>query len=170
MRKLAAILFTVVAALGVVAQTAAADAPNATSSTYSMGGITTSVCTTPLMQGQYAVYGTADDFIDGCTVKLACPNTVPGCTVWMNTNIAAYGTQSAWVTQNARLRVMSTFSGSVSRFYDRSCRGTMSCGIVTEAFRITGGQSASVQCNGVRQHFAGSPPAADTCAVQLQRG
>jgi surface antigen len=68
------------------------------------------------------------------------------------------------VTMNARIRRFEA-GGRVYSWSDRSCAGANRCE-VNDASVIAPGQSASVQCNGVRQALAGNL-AKDHCSVKL---
>jgi hypothetical protein len=62
--------------------------------------------------------------------------------------------------------VINSFTNQVVWFRDRSCAGVSSCGN-SDAVTLVGGQAASVQCNGVREHFAGAPYASNSCSVRM---
>jgi hypothetical protein len=166
MPKLAALLVVAAAVVGVAAQTASADVPNPSYYTINYGPSKEFKCVTPLSPGVNGQYGAWGDYIDGCTVRLSCPTTSARCTAWEGTSIDAYGSPAARVTQNARIRTINSFTNAVIGWSDRSCSGTASCGISDRAL-LFGGQSASVQCNGVRQHFIGAPWASNTCSIRM---
>jgi hypothetical protein len=166
LRKLAALVVTAVATLGIAASTASADVTNAQYSVVNYGPKKLFTCTTPLSNGVFGQYGAWGDYMDGCTVRLSCPSGTPRCTAWEGTSISAYGSPAPRVTQNARLRVINSFTNQVVWFRDRSCSGVTSCGN-SDAITLVGGQAASVQCNGVREHFAGAPYASNSCSVRM---
>jgi hypothetical protein len=165
MRKLAALLVTA-AAFGVAAQTASADVPNPQYSTINYGPSKLFTCYTPATNGVFGQYGAWGDYIDGCTVRLSCPTTSAHCTVWEGADISTYPGPAAAVTQNARIRIINSFTNAVIGWRDHSCSGTRGCTNL-DSVRIVGGQAASVQCNGVRQHFAGAPLASNHCSIRM---
>jgi hypothetical protein len=166
MRKIAALVVTAAATLGLGAGTASADVTNAQYSVVNYGPKKLFTCNTPLSNGVFGQYGAWGDYMDGCTVQLFCPPTSVKCTAWEGTSISAYGAPAVRVTQNARLRVINASSGAVVWFRDRSCSGTSSCGN-SDSVQLSPGQYASVQCNGVRQHIAGAPWASNSCSVRM---
>jgi hypothetical protein len=86
-------------------------------------------------------------FIDGCTVRLTCEaETCKADAYSLITNDAAYGLR---VTMNSRMRRFAAGRESVAGFVDKSCDNIDTCTIADEA-TLSRGESASVQCNGVR--------------------
>jgi hypothetical protein len=162
MRKIAVLLFTV-SALAAAAQPAAADVP-ATYTYSTQGSVRTYTCVTPYTGGVFGQFGAWGDYIDGCTVRLYCPSTSYTCTASEETSIATKAYRGERVTQNARLRVFNS-SGTLVWWRDRSCADIDFC-VNRDAVRIWGGESASVQCNGVRQHTANNT-ANNWCAVSM---
>ena len=143
MRKIILTL-SAVAALGVAAQPAAADAP-ATVTTGTVGG-TSVTCTTIW---QYGAYGAWGDYIDGCTATAQCPQDKPRCIVFSQGSIETQEQHGHRVTLNARER------WGARNFKDNSCDGTDHCGTVVYAVPvgvlvIGAGEWASTQCNGQR--------------------
>lgn len=94
-------------------------------------------------------YGADGFFIDGCTSpRVYCPwgrVCVVNTTNYIDTR-PHYG---HWVTQNARVRVFNS-SGHVRWYHDRSCASTNTCWNHDSYAYIYGGESATSQCNGVR--------------------
>ena len=172
MRKTLITLATVVVAalsLG-AASSASADDPNVT---YSSGGTpgfsSTYGCATQYKSGVFGQYGAWGSFIDGCTVKLACPvNTglmaVQRCDVGGYSFIETYYYRGERVTMNARIRRFEA-GGRVYGWSDRSCDLPNRCE-VNDSSVIAPGQSASVQCNGVRAATVGNWARA-YCSVKL---
>src|SRR3954452_11666623 len=158
------------AALGPTAGPASADDPNVT---YSSGGTPgfshTYGCATQYKLGSFGQYGALGSFLDGCTVKLTCPaNTglidVQRCDVSGYSFIDNYYYRGERVTMNARIRRFEG-GGHLYGWSDGSCDGKDRCE-VNDSSVIAPGQSASVQCNGVRAATAGNS-AKDYCSVKL---
>jgi hypothetical protein len=148
MRKILASLLAL-GALAVAAQPASADDPAAvTTTSWSASGVT-STCQTPDQVGVYGQYGAWGYYVDGCTVRLACPSYLRVCSANANSRIVSGPDRGQRVTLNSRLRAFSA-SGTLFWYRDMSCAGTASCGTVDLVY-IRGGESASVQCNGVRE-------------------
>ena len=165
-----AVLATGAVAFGSAASPASADDPNVT---YSNGGTPgfshTYGCATQYKFGGYGQYGAWGNFIDGCTVKLTCPaNTglmpVQRCDVSGYSFIENYYYRGERVTMNARIRRFEA-GGHLYSWSDKSCAGYDRCE-VNDSSVIAPGQSASVQCNGVRSATAGNW-ARDYCSVKL---
>jgi len=165
-----AVIATGAVAFGSAAGPAAADDPNVSYSNGGTMGFSRSYgCVTNYKTGVLGQYGASGYYIDGCTVKLDCPaNTglipVKQCDVSNYSFIDTYYHRGDRVTMNARIRRFST-SGSVYSWSDRSCSGIDRCE-VTDTSVIYPGQSASVQCNGVREAKAYNW-AKDYCSVKL---
>jgi len=148
MRKILASLLAL-GALAVAAQPASADDPAAvTTTSWSASGVT-STCQTPDQVGVYGQYGAWGYYVDGCTVRLACPSYLRVCSANANSRIVSGPDRGQRVTLNSRLRAFSA-SGTLFWYRDMSCASTASCGTVDLVY-IRGGESASVQCNGVRE-------------------
>ena len=98
------------------------------------------------MLGQWGAWGY---YVDGCTVRLGCPSTRAWCLAERRTNFGTFRQIGLKVTQNARLRAFNN-AGQVTWFNDGSCSGIDSCATPSARVYIAGGQSASVQCNGVQ--------------------
>jgi surface antigen len=146
---------TAAVAFGTAASPASADDPNVT---YSHGGTMafsrTLGCTTQYKTGVLGQYGASGYFIDGCTVKLDCPShtglaSVKHCDVSGYSFIDTYYDRGDRVSMNSRIRRLDA-GGRVSGWSDRSCWGPNRCEN-TDSSVIYPGQSASVQCNGVRE-------------------
>jgi hypothetical protein len=148
MRKITALLFAVTA-LAATAGPAAADT-DATYSTLDYGTGKMLTCTTDYQDGTFGAYNAWGDYIDGCTVEVKCPDGSGVCTARENSGIFTLDYIGHRVTLNSRMRV---FSRSGSEFWHRdvSCDNTDWC-IAEDMVKIREGESASVQCNGVREH------------------
>jgi uncharacterized protein YkwD len=151
------------AALAVSAQAAFADVPaTVTTTDYGTGAVST--CTTGYQAGVTGAYGAWGDYVDGCTVRLTCTDSVP-CRVSNRSVIITEGFAGHRVTMNARIRFINS-SGAVYGWRDKSCAGTNWCRVDDESY-ISPGQSASVQCNGVRQ--TGANRARVRCQINVTR-
>jgi hypothetical protein len=175
MRKTLATLAVLAAgavAFGSAASPASADDPNATYSNGGYAGFSRMLgCSTPYKTGVLGQYGAWGYYIDGCTSKLTCPVN-PGffqtryCTVDARSFIETEVRRGDSVTMNARLRRFDV-NGNVYGWSDRSCSGVDTCE-VTDSSIVYPGQSASVQCNGVRQaRYPDGNRARDYCRVSL---
>lgn len=152
MRKAIAALMTVaaMAGVGVAAGPAAADVSNSNIRDYPSTdppGYGRS-CQTYQTRGVYGQYGAWGWYIDGCTVRLYCPSSRWMCYAASTTNISRLGSSGARVTQNARLRAFNS-AGQLFWYRDQSCEGIDTCRTADYVY-ISGGQSASIQCNGVQ--------------------
>lgn len=173
MRKTLA-TFAVIAAgavaLGATAGPASADDPYVTYSNGGTAGFSRSYgCATQYKSGGFGQYGAWGSFIDGCTVRLTCPaNTglmdVQQCDVSGYSFIDNYYYRGERVTMNARLRRYEA-GGHLYGWSDKSCDSYNRCED-NDSSVIAPGQSASVQCNGVRAATAGNS-AKDYCSVKL---
>jgi hypothetical protein len=150
-----AVLAAGAAAFGSTASPAAADDPNVTYSNGGTAGFSRLFgCATQYKTGVLGQYGAWGYYIDGCTVKLTCPYN-PGffqtryCDVSMRTFIETEVRRGDRVTMNARLRRFDS-NGNVFGWSDKSCSGIDTCETEDTSW-IYPGQSASVQCNGVRE-------------------
>jgi hypothetical protein len=158
MRKTFATLAVLAAgavAFGTAASPASADDPNVT---YLQGGTMsasrTLSCQTQYKTGVYGQYGAWGYFIDGCTVKLSCPvNTglynTRYCDVLSYSFIDTKTHRGDRVTMNSRIRRLDA-AGNTLGWSDKSCDNYDRCE-VNDSSWISPGQSATVQCNGVRQ-------------------
>jgi hypothetical protein len=99
-----------------------------------------------------ASYGAQGFFIDGCTSpRVYCPwGRV--CVVNTANNIDTRQHYGHWMTQNARVRVFNS-SGQVRWQHDKSCGNTNMCSNYDYYAYIYGGESATSQCNGVRDNW-----------------
>jgi hypothetical protein len=152
------------AAFAAAAQPAAADDPAATTTTSYTATGATSTCQTPDKIGVDGQYGAWGYYIDGCTVRLSCPAYLQVCAANADSRIVSSPARGQRVTLNSRMRVFSS-SDYLIWYRDMSCDGTNSCG-TADLVHIQGGQSASVQCNGVRQ--SGHNRANVACRVELR--
>ena len=159
------------AALGVTAAPASADDPNVAHFNGGYAGFNrTYSCATQYKFGAFGQYGAWGNFIDGCTVTLTCPlntgfNDVQGCDVSGNSFIDNYYYRGERVTMNARTRRFER-GGHLYAWKDGSCDALDHCEVNDSGSVIAAGQSASVQCNGVRSATAGNS-AMDHCLVKL---
>jgi hypothetical protein len=170
MRKSAAILAATVGVTLAAAGSASADVPDAKVQTFSSATQTYQVCDTPYSYGVAFQYGAWGDYVDGCTVRLTCPATARrACRVVSDASFTSLVfDRYSKVTQNARLRVFPTAtSNSPIWWRDRSCSDPYSYCESTDTAHISPGQSASTQCNGVREHYAGAPQATNACYITM---
>ena len=163
MRKTISSLLAV-AALAVAAQPAAADDPSATTTTWNYGSGVMSTCETPSRAGVLGQYGAWGYFVDGCTVRLTCPAHLRVCAARAESRIVSEPARGQRVTLNSRLRAFSS-SGNVIWYRDVSCDNANWCR-TEDLVHIRGGESASVQCNGVRQ--PGHNRATVACTLNLE--
>jgi surface antigen len=169
MRKTLATLAAVAAAaaaFGTVASPASADDPNPTYAYgYNPGVFYAYSCATSFKSGVYGQYGAWGNFIDGCTAgRLVCPADVQRCDVNGDSFIENYNHRNERVTMNSRIR---RYDAGVHLYSwsDRSCDSQYDRCDVHDSSVIAAGQSASVQCNGVRSATANS--AMDYCGIKL---
>ena len=101
--------------------------------------------------GQYGAWGW---FIDGCaTPCVYCPR-YRRCAVETRNNINTYQHYGYRVTQNARLRVFNS-GGGLRYVSDKSCGRVDSCWNYDSTYYLYGRESATSQCNGVRENRLG---------------
>jgi len=148
MRKTITALLAAAALAAVAAQPASADAPSTvTTSTYS------AACKTIWQYGVTFQYGAWGNYIDGCTVSWKCPPEWGYCEVYGRSTIETQEATGNRVTLNQRTR-------SPWGHIDGSCSGSNRCtawsmvpgpcpACAPMSF-IRAGETASVQCNGVR--------------------
>jgi len=148
MRKTIASLLAL-GALAVAAQPAIADDPAATTTTTGNAFGVTSTCQTPDKVGVFGQYGAWGYYLDGCTVRLTCPSYLSVCSASAASRIVTTPDRGQRVTLNSRLRAFSS-SGYLFWYRDQSCDDRASCSTADLVY-IRGGESASVQCNGVRE-------------------
>lgn len=118
------------------------------------------VCATPMWTGQLGAYGAADFFNKGCTITVRCPVAASTCSTAARSTTAT----GRRVTLNSRIHVVS--AGGVDFWHrDTSCAGQDTC-TASDAVFVRGGESAQVECNGVR---ADAEPnrARVTCALTV---
>lgn len=123
-------------------------------------------CRTPMWTGVQGQYGAWGHFISGCKVTVPCPQTARVCKVANESAINSERNIGQRVTMNTRMRAMSA-SGSNFWFRDRSCDGTDWCR-AEDTVNIRGGESASVECNGVRASGPAANRAAVRCSVAIE--
>jgi surface antigen len=161
-----AVIATGAVAFGSAASPASADDPNATTSYgYNPGVFYGYSCATTFKSGVQGQYGAWGNFIDGCTAgRLVCPADVQRCDVNGDSFIENYNHRNERVTMNSRIR---RYDAGVHLYgwSDKSCDSQYDRCDVHDSSVIAAGQSASVQCNGVRAATANS--AMDYCGVKL---
>ena len=113
------------------------------------------------VQGQYGAWGT---FISGCTVQIQCTGSA-ACRVSNRSMLVTENWTGGRVTMNARIRYINS-AGQVTGWRDKSCDGTNWCRVDDETY-IQPGQSASVECNGVRAN--GANRGRSRCGIILTR-
>jgi surface antigen len=170
MRKTIATLAAVAAAaaaFGTIASPASADDPNATTSYgYNPGVFYAYSCATTFKSGVYGQYGAWGNFIDGCTAgRLVCPANVQRCDVNGDSFIENYYHRNERVTMNSTIWRYDAGVHYYARS-DKSCNSYYDRCDVHDTSVLAAGQSASVQCNGVRAATAGNS-AMDYCGVKL---
>lgn len=165
-----AVMAASVAALGATAGPASADDPHVTRLQGGTDGFSHTIsCATQYKFGGFGQYGAWGNFIDGCTVRLSCPvNTglmeVQRCDLSGYSFIDNNYHRGERVTMNARTRRFER-GGHLYWRRDGSCDSLDHC-VVNDSSVIAPGQSASVQCNGVRAATAGNR-ARDYCNIGL---
>jgi hypothetical protein len=137
---------------------------NAQQVTTSAGGATTTTCTTDNQTGALAS-GAWGMYIPGCTVRMSCPIATSLCTASSDSGVFTEKYIGHRVTLNSRLRVFSA-SGKNYWFRDVSCDASDWCR-TEDMVKIRGGESASVQCNGVRQNGPAVNRAKVKCSLKL---
>jgi hypothetical protein len=121
-------------------------------------------CIAAYKPGVFGQYGAKGYYIAGCTVRLTCPSTRTGCTVMAESRINTERSRGDRVTLNSRTRIFRRGLGV--GWGDSSCAGTNWC-MTEDTYKVNirGGDSASVQCNGVRES---APNRAQVrCTVEL---
>jgi hypothetical protein len=142
------------------------DSTSGQQTSWTAGSTTIARCTTDLatgVQGQYDAWG---HYIAGCTVRLTCPVSVRVCQASEESRINTEFYIGHRVTLSSRMRV---FSASNTEFWhrDQSCANNDWCA-VEDMVMVRGGESASVQCNGVRQSGPEANRARNTCQLSLE--
>jgi hypothetical protein len=168
MRKLIAFLLATGAALAFAA-TASADVPNAGKHVNQSATGLTAYCDTQPSWGVPGLAGAWGDFVDGCTSpKVTCTKSRGYCQI----NLSSY----IWstdeppyvkMTQNARVRVFNP-GGRIAWFRDKSCSGARNGCENRDLALLRPGQSATYQCNGVREHTPIGEPATNTCMISIK--
>jgi uncharacterized protein YkwD len=113
------------------------------------------------VQGQYGAWG---HFISGCSMRVWCTGRT-ACKVSTRSTISTGSFVGHRVTLNSRVRRFYS-SGAVRDWRDRSCEGTNWCRAEMGSW-ISPGESASIECNGVRQSAPNT--ARVRCLVDLTR-
>lgn len=163
MRLIRSAIVVALTAAAFAASTQPASAALFESVDYGVGSYQT--CSPDYQSGLNGLYGAWGYYIDGCTVRLTCPNIGGNCKVSNRSTITTESWAGHRVTLNSRIRIHGT-DGSVRAWRDRSCEGTNLC-TAQDATWMYPGESASVQCNGVR---ANAPNRGRVrCQVNVQR-
>ncbi|WP_354698210.1 hypothetical protein DSM112329_03876 [Paraconexibacter sp. AEG42_29] len=139
--------------------------PTITSTPTSTGAMQS--CRTPLWIGDNGAFGAHGFYNSGCIVQVTCPQAVQVCSASAESGISSERGVGDQVTLNSRIRV---FSASMSEFFhrDQSCAGTNFCR-TEDKVMIRGGETASVQCNGVRVTPTQANRSAVTCSLVVER-
>jgi hypothetical protein len=141
----------VVAALAISEQPAAADDPGAVTREQNWSDGQLRDCSTPWRTGVLGQYGAQGYFIDGCTVTVWCPESTQ-CKVTGFGYIQTANYVGHYVTLNSRLRSFSR-NGAIIGWQDKSCGRSLDiCTAPSSTTILEPGQSASEQCNGVREN------------------
>ncbi len=166
MRVIQSMFAAAVAALALSASAQPADAALASNEDYGTGHYVD--CSPDHQAGVHGQYGAWGSYVGGCTtVRVKC-TSYPVCLV---SNRSTINTEQFWgnrVTLNTRIRFFNT-SGAVRGWRDRSCEGTNFCRAEDAGnFGLNYGESATVECNGVRQTVAGNRARAH-CSLNVTR-
>lgn len=148
MRTIRAAIAVAVAALSLTAGASSASAAFAENGVDYGTGIF-STCSPDYQPGVLGQYGASGYYISGCSMRLTCTGTAL-CRVSERSTITTENFVGHSVTLNTRIRYISS-AGAVTGWRDKSCAGTNYCRAEDETY-ISPGQSASVECNGVRQN------------------
>jgi hypothetical protein len=122
-------------------------------------------CSTSYKEGVPGEGGAWGSFISGCTVKLECPATKNACLAVAYSRIFTEHEIGDRVSLNSRTRMFDPGADTTGRWRDYSCAGIDWCA-AQDRVEIKGGESASVQCNGVRATAANR--AHVKCTLDLQ--
>lgn len=167
MRVIQSIFAAAIAALALSASAQPADAALASNEDYGTGHYVD--CSPDHSAGVHGQYGAWGSYVGGCTtVQVKCTSW-PACLV---SNRSTINTEYFWgnrVTLNTRLRYYNS-AGALIGWRDKSCDGTNYCR-AEDAGSTVGlrfGESATVQCNGVRQTVAGNRARAH-CSLNVTR-
>jgi hypothetical protein len=167
MRKVLIVLAVTVIAFTGLAGVAAADDPNPYINGQRGANYEWASCTSRETVGVLGQYGAQGFYIDGCTSpRVYCPwgrVCVVNTTNYIDTR-QHYARN--FVTQNARVRVFNS-SGYVRWHHDKSCGNTSTCWNHDSYAYIYGGESATSQCNGVRDRNGMGSVAWNYCEVKV---
>jgi Calx-beta domain-containing protein len=124
-------------------------------------------CRTPFWTGVNGQFGANGFYNSGCTVQLPCPAGTAVCSVSNESAINNETNNGTKVSLNTRTRAISA-SGNVFWFRDQSCSADDWCR-AEDRVNIRGGESATVQCNGVRA--VGNLPNRSSvrCSIQVEK-
>jgi hypothetical protein len=170
MRKLMVLLLATAAALSLAAS-ASADVPNPVTNVSRSDTGVNAYCYNPASWGVPGQYGAWGDYVDGCTSpKVTCPRSSRrGCTLVLSAHIWSTDEPPyVRMTQNARVRVFNPGTGRLAWFRDMSCAGERNGCENRDSAVLRPGQSATYQCNGVREHTTLGEPASNTCYVSMK--
>jgi hypothetical protein len=158
---------TALTALAISAQPAAADDPGATTVQQDWPDAQSRYCVTPWRIGVLGQYGAQGYFIDGCTVTVWCPpEHARGCRITGGGNIQTHDYVGHRVTLNSRVRHFFA-NGTVIGWQDTTCGGSPDiCAAPSITAILEPGQSASEQCNGVRENRINS--ASVLCSIFME--
>jgi hypothetical protein len=176
MRKTITMLTAVgaLAALAVGASPAAADDPNAKSTITNLGTVQVGECRTPNKPGVRGAFGAWGHYIDGCTIRVQCPQHLSVCAARAESRIGLRNQNlDHRVTLNSRTRVFLNAGtdepGSEIWHRDVSCDSANWCRAEDDVIHLRGGQYVSVQCNGVRESVRSPRNSANvSCSVKVQ--
>jgi hypothetical protein len=151
--------------MAAAAQPALADDPGAIQSVRYGTNDEVHTCTTPQRTGVLNQYGAWGYYVDGCTTKAYCPDWARWCKVTTEGFISVANGNGQYVSLNSRAR--RRWSNNLIRdWQDGSCTGWNSCG-VTLTTSIKGYDSATEQCNGVRQALPNTASVRCTLSIQF---
>jgi uncharacterized protein YkwD len=167
MRVIQSIFAAAIAALVLSASAQPADAALASNEDYGTGHYVD--CSPDHSAGVHGQYGAWGSYVGGCTtVQVKC-TTWPACLV---SNRSTINTEYFWgnrVTLNTRIRFYNS-AGALTGWRDKSCDGTNFCRAedAGSTIGLRYNESATVQCNGVRQTVAGNRARAH-CSLNITR-
>jgi hypothetical protein len=122
-------------------------------------------CATPMWTGQLGAAGADGYFNSGCVIAVKCPPATRVCQADAKSTIDTERYTGRRVTLNSRLHAIS--GGGVDYWHrDTSCAGQDTCS-ASDTIMLRGGETASVECNGVRQN-AETNRSKITCDLNLK--
>ena len=132
-----------------------------------MGGATETPMLILRIAGQFGAWG---DFVDGCTTKKVTCTKSRGRYCQITLSAYIWSTDEppyVKMTQNARVRVFNP-GGRIAWFRDKSCAGDRNGCENKDMALLRAGQSATYQCNGVREHTPIGEPADNVCMLTIK--